>query len=70
MAEDTTNYPREFMYGNVTIADPDKTLSPEKVVEHLSINGYSNMTTATVDGPKVVGNKNVYTIDAKPKTKA
>ena len=66
---DTSKYPREFAYGANNIADPDPSWSPEKVVQHLAASGYPEMTTATVDGPKVVGKKNVYTISRKTPTK-
>jgi PRTRC genetic system protein C len=66
---DTSKYPREFAYGSTNIADPDPLWGTEKVVQHFAANGYPEMTTATVDGPKVVGKKNVYTISRKTPTK-
>ena len=66
---DTSKYPREFAYGSVNLADPDSAMSPEKVVQHYAAAGYPEMTTATVDGPKVVDKKNIYTISRKTPTK-
>lgn len=68
-APDTSKYPREFSYGSVNLADPDKKMTAAKVVQHFASAGYPEMTTATVDGPKVVGNKNIYTISRKTPTK-
>lgn len=68
-APDTSKFPREFTYGSVNLADPDKTMTPDKVVQHFAAAGYPDMTTATVDGPKVVGKKNIYTISRKVPTK-
>ena len=68
-APDTSKYPREFSYGSVNLADPDKSMTAAKVVQHFASVGYPEMTTATVDGPKVVGNRNIYTISRKTPTK-
>lgn len=68
-AVDTASYPREFSYGSINLADPDKTWSPDKVVQHFSSAGYPEMTTATVDGPKVVGKRQIFTISRKTPTK-
>lgn len=68
-ALDTSKYPRQFMYGTVALADPNKAWSPEKVVQHFAAAGYPEMTTATVDGPKVTGSKQIFTISRKTPTK-
>ena len=68
-ALDTSKYPREFAYGAINLADPGIALTPEKVVQHYATVGYPEMTTATVDGPKVVGKKQIFTISRKVPSK-
>lgn len=59
---------REFVFGSMTLADPDPGLSPEQV-KAMYATAYSDLTTASVAGPEAVNGKQVYTFKKAVGTK-
>ena len=62
---DATNLKREFKFkpaagGNmVTLSDPNKDFTPAEVIQFFSVQ-YPELTTATIDGPKIEKDAAVY----------
>jgi PRTRC genetic system protein C len=72
MAIEVTNLKRVFKFKKegtpVTLPDPDPTLSVEEVLQFYSPQ-YPELTTATLDGPKVEGKESVYSVRTTVGTK-
>lgn len=51
---------REFRYNGARLADPSPTFSLQQVRDFYG-NTYPEIVNAEIDGPQVVGNRNVYT---------
>lgn len=50
---------RVFKHGNLELSDPDINMSPDEVMSFYS-NTYPELTTSTVQGPKVSDDKAEY----------
>jgi PRTRC genetic system protein C len=65
MALQTESLKRQFKFkksGNwITLEDPNIAYTPEEVLVHYSVQ-YPELTTATLDEPKIDGNKAIYEI--------
>jgi len=65
MPLDVTNLKREFRFkpasgGNqVKLTDPNKDFTPAEVIQFFSVQ-YPELTTATIDGPKIENDAAVY----------
>lgn len=59
MALNVTGLKRVFKYGNRNLDDPDKSMSPEEVMQFYS-GTYSELTTSNVHGPRIDGEKAFY----------
>ena len=59
MALNVQGMKRVFKYGNRTLEDPGKNMSPEEVMQFYS-GTYPELTTSNVHGPKVEDDKAVY----------
>jgi len=59
MALDIKTMTRVFKHGNNELSDPDINLSPDEVMSFYS-NTYPELTTSTIQGPKVEGDKAIY----------
>ena len=59
MALNVTAIQRVFKHGNIELADPSSSLSPDDVLGFYS-NTYPELTTANVIGPKIEGSRAVY----------
>ena len=59
MALNVQGMKRVFKYGNRTLEDPGKNMSPEEVMQFYS-GTYPEQTTSNVHGPKVEDDKAVY----------
>jgi PRTRC genetic system protein C len=63
MALEITNLARSFSFKKdgktISLPDPNPALAVDEVMGFYS-SQYSELTTSTVDGPKVDGNKAVY----------
>ena len=72
MALEVTSLKREFKFTKngtvITLADPDPALTVQEVMNYYS-NQYPELTTASVDGPKVDGKSTVYTAKTSVGTK-
>lgn len=65
MPVEVTNLKREFKFKkdgtNVTLPDPNPEFSVQEVLNFYS-GQYPELTTATLDGPKVEGKQAVYSV--------
>lgn len=65
MALEISNLSRVFTFKKngttITLVDPDPELTPEEVLQHYS-GQYPELTTATFEEPKVVGDNSVFSI--------
>jgi PRTRC genetic system protein C len=72
MALEVTNLEREFTFkkngANVTLADPNPDLSTQEVMQHYG-SQYPELTTASVEGPRVEGTKAIYSVKTSIGTK-
>lgn len=72
MALEVKNLTREFKFKkdgtNVTLPDPNPEFSVEEVIQFYS-NQYPELTTATLEGPKIDGNSAVYSVKTTVGTK-
>ena len=72
MALEVTNLKREFKFKkngtSVTLPDPNPEFSVEEVMQFYS-GQYPELTTASLDGPKVDGDKAVYSVQTTVGTK-
>lgn len=72
MALEVTNLKREFKFSKsgtpVTLPDPNPEFSVEEVMQFYS-NQYPELTTATMEGPKVEGKTAVYSAKTTVGTK-
>ena len=59
MALNETGMKRVFKFGNRELKDPGKSMSPDDVMQFYS-GTYSELTTSSVHGPKIEGDKAVY----------
>lgn len=59
MALNITTLPRVFKHATIELTDPDRNLSPDEVMSFYS-NTYPELTTSSVHGPKMDGNKVIY----------
>ncbi len=59
MALNVTGMKRVFKYGNRTLEDPSKNMTPDEVMQFYSAT-YPELTTSNVHGPKMEGDKAVY----------
>lgn len=59
MSISTQELVREFKYNSVKLADPNPALSLIQVRDFFA-NVYPEITSADIEGPEVIGNKNVY----------
>ena len=59
---------REFHYCGIVLPELDSTLDLESIRSAYSAT-YPEITTATVSGPEVIGNKLVYTLSRAVGTK-
>lgn len=59
MALNVTGMKRVFKFGNRELKDPGKSMSPDDVMQFYS-GTYSELTTSSVHGPKIEGDKAVY----------
>lgn len=57
---DIQNLTREFRYNGVALADPGAMLSLPQVRDFYA-NVYPEITSADIEGPQQVGNKQIYT---------
>ncbi len=73
MPLEVTHLKREFRFKkngtNVTLPDPDEALSAEEVMQFYS-NQYPELTTATLDEPKVEGSTATFNVKTTVGTKA
>lgn len=72
MALEVTNLKREFKFKKdgtaVTFPDPNPEFSVEEVMQFYSAQ-YPELTTATMDGPKIEGKSAVYSVKTTVGTK-
>ena len=72
MALEVTNLTREFTFKKngtvITLSDPDTSLSAEEVLQYYG-SQYPELTTATLEGPKVEGDKATYSVKTTVGTK-
>lgn len=59
MALNLTGLKRVFKFGERTLSDPDKLMTPDEVMNFYA-GTYPELTTSNVHGPKVEGDKAVY----------
>ena len=59
MALNVTGMKRVFKFGSRELEDPNKNMSPDEVMQFYSAT-YPELTTSTVHGPKMEGDKAVY----------
>lgn len=59
MALNLTGLKRVFKFGNRTLSDPDKSMTPDEVMNFYA-GTYSELTTSNVHGPKVEDGQAVY----------
>lgn len=59
MALDITGLKRVFKYGNQTLNDPDRSMSPEEVMSFYA-GTYPELTTSNVHGPRLSERVAVY----------
>ena len=59
MALDIKGLKRVFKHGGVELSDPDITMTPDDVMSFYS-NQYSELTTSTIQGPTIEGDKAMY----------
>lgn len=59
MALNIQGLKREFKFGSRVLSDPNKSMSPEDVMQFYS-GTYPELTTSTCHGPKIDGDKAVY----------
>ncbi|WP_082616398.1 PRTRC system protein C [Massilia sp. Root418] len=59
MSITTQELQREFKYNSVKLADPNPAFSLSQVRDFYA-NVYPEITSADIEGPEVVGNKNTY----------
>jgi PRTRC genetic system protein C len=58
-ALNVTGLQRVFKHGSKTLKDPDKSMSPDEVMQFYA-GTYPELTTSNVHGPKIDGDKAVY----------
>lgn len=72
MAIEVTHLKREFTFKKdgtpVTLPDPNPEFTVEEVLQFYG-NQYPELTTATLDGPKIEGKKAVYAVKTTVGTK-
>jgi PRTRC genetic system protein C len=72
MALEVTNLKREFTFTKngtkVTLPDPNPEFSVQDVMDFYSTQ-YPELTTATMDGPKIEGKSAVYSVKTTVGTK-
>ncbi|MDR3142545.1 MAG: PRTRC system protein C [Tannerellaceae bacterium] len=59
MALDVRNLERVFRHGNLELSDPDTSLSPDEVMSFYA-NTYPELTTSTIQGPKMEEGRAAY----------
>lgn len=59
MALNLTGLKRVFKFGGRTLSDPDKSMTPDEVMNFYA-GTYPELTTSNVHGPKVENDKAVY----------
>lgn len=59
MALNLTGLKRVFKFGERTLSDPDKSMTPDEVMNFYA-GTYPELTTSNVHGPKVENDKVVY----------
>lgn len=59
MALNVTGMKRVFVYGKRELEDPNKSMTPEEVMQFYS-GLYPELTTSNVHGPKIEGDKAKY----------
>ncbi|PNP96440.1 PRTRC system protein C [Hoylesella timonensis] len=59
MALNLTGLKRVFKFGNRTLSDPDKSMTPDEVMNFYA-GTYPELTTSNVHGPKVEDGQAVY----------
>lgn len=59
MALNLTGLKRVFKFGERTLSDPDKSMTPDEVMNFYA-GIYPELTTSNVHGPKVENDKAVY----------
>lgn len=59
MSITTQELQREFKYNSVKLADPNPSFTLAQVRDFFA-NVYPEITSADIEGPEVVGNKNIY----------
>jgi len=59
MALDIKTLKRVFKNGKTELSDPDLSMTPDDVMSFYS-NTYPELTTSTVQGPKIEGDTAVY----------
>lgn len=68
MALIVTNLKRKFVFEEEDLEDPNPNMSIEEVQGFYSLR-HPELTTATVDGPKIEGDTAVYEFNSKLGTK-
>ncbi|MFL5810055.1 MAG: PRTRC system protein C [Flavisolibacter sp.] len=72
MALEVTNLERVFQFKKegtlISLPDPDPSLSVEEVLQFYAPQ-YPELTTATLDGPRIDGKKSVYSVKTTVGTK-
>lgn len=59
MALDIKTLKRTFKHGSIELSDPDISMSPDEVMSFYS-NSYPELTTSSIQGPKIEGDKAMY----------
>lgn len=59
MALNITGLKRVFKYGNRTLDDPNKNMTPDEVMAFYA-GTYPELTTSNVHGPRIEGSKAIY----------
>jgi len=68
MALNITSLKRVFIHGKIKLADPNTSLSPDDVMSFYA-NTYPELTTSSVHGPTIVGDKAEYSFKTTVGTK-
>lgn len=68
MALQVTSKTRVFKYNDQELADPNPQMAPNEVAKFYS-SQYPELVTASVDGPKIDGDKAVYSFSKNIGTK-
>ncbi|MHA2040013.1 MAG: PRTRC system protein C [Promethearchaeota archaeon] len=68
MALESSKLERVFKYEDTVLPDPDPNMAPKEVMNFYS-GQYPELTTASIDGPKIENDQTVYTFGKSVGTK-